>query len=285
MVAATLAVTLSGCGLVSPVEPDDPVEPLATVEIGSDGTSTSELVAALYVAALQASGDPAVVVDVMPGTETLAVADNSPMAMPVFAATLLQDYSNDPPPTEAAETITQLATAVGPELGVLQTGAVDGGLVWAADPDSGLASLTELAELPAGSAAVAPGFAMTSASGVPALQVAYGAELLVQPVEDPAERAAALTEGSVTAAFRRTESIDLDGLTELADPIGVTVPDPLVVVLSAEFAQQRPDAVLVLDAVQQVLTNESLAELAAAAAVDGRDPAILAWLGDRGLAS
>lgn len=285
MVAAALAVTLAGCGLVSPLEPDDPAEPLPVIEIGSDQTATSELLAALYVAALQAKDEPAVTVEVVPGTETLALADNSPMAMPVFAATLLQEYTNEPLPTAAADTIVQLATELAPEVGVLETSNLDGGLVWAATPESGLTSLTELAELPSDSTLVAPGFAMTVSSGVPALQVAYGVTLAVDQVEDPGERAAMLAGGEASAAlFRRTEIIDLDGLVELEDPIEVTTPDPAVVAVSSEFAEQRPDAVLVLEAVHTALNAESYAELVAASAADGLEPSISAWLTSRGLA-
>lgn len=134
---------------------------------------------------------------------------------------------------------------------------MDGGLVWAVDPDSELVSLTDLAALPAGSTIVAPGFAMTSASGVPALEAAYDAKLAAEPLDDPAQRVAALADGHVAAAFRRTESIDLDGLDVLTDPVGILTPDPLVAALSAQFAEQRPDAVLVLDAVQHALTDDS----------------------------
>lgn len=284
-VAAALAVTLAGCGLVSPLEPDDPAEPLPVIEIGSDQTATSELLAALYIAALQAKDEPAVAVEVVPGTETLALADNSPMAMPVFAASLLQEYTNEPLPSAVADTIVQLATELAPEVGVLETSNLDGGLVWAATPESGLASLTELAELPSDSNLVAPGFAMTMSSGVPALQVAYGATLAVDQVEDPGDRAAMLASGEAAAAlFRRTEIVDLDGLVELEDPIEVTTPDPVVVAVSSEFAEQRPDAVLVLEAVHTALNAESYAELVAASAADGLEPAISAWLTARGLA-
>lgn len=279
------AVVLAGCGLVMPVEPDDPAAPLPTIEIGSDGSDASELIAVLYVAALQANGDPAVVIEVTPGTEMLALADNSPMAMPVFAATLLQDYTNDPLPAEAAATIGALADQVAPEVGVLETGKLDGGLVWAVTPESGLTSLTELAGQPAGSTAVAPGFAMTISSGVPALEVAYDATLTVTQLDDAGARAAALTNGEAVAAlFRRTEVIDLDGLILLDDPVGVMAPDPLVAAVSSEFVEQRPDAVLVLDAVQQALDPDSYADLVAAAAADGLEPAIAAWLDAHGLA-
>lgn len=283
--AVASAVTLTGCGLVSPVPPDDTVAPLPTIEIGSDGTATSELVAALYVAALQAAGEPSTVVDVTPGTEMLALADNSPMAMPVFAATLLRDYTNEPLPTDPATTITDLATQVAPEVGVLETSKLDGGLVWAVAPDSGLTSMTDLAELPSSATVVVPPYAMTQPSGVPALQVAYGATVTVDEVADPSERAAAVAAGDAVAAlFRRTEVTDLDGLGQLEDPIGIVAPDPLAVAVSAEFAEQRPDAVLVLDSVQAVLDGDSFAELVAAASADGLDPAIAAWLQVRGLA-
>lgn len=284
MVVGALAMSLAGCGLVSPVPPDDVAEPLPTIEIGSDGSPTSELIAALYVAALEAKEDPAVVVEVTPGTEMLALADNSPMAMPLFAGTQLDGYSNDPLPGDAATTIDDLATAVAPGVSLLQTSDLDGGLVWAVTPEAGLASLTDLAALPPGSTAMAPGFAMTMRSGVPVLQAAYGATLTVDEVDDPSERAAALLDGDAVAAlFRRTDVVELDGLVVLADPVGVMTPDPLAAAVSAEFAEQRPDAVLVLDAVQAALHQDAYAELVAAAAADGLEPAIAAWLEARHL--
>lgn len=279
------AGAVTGCGVVSPVVTEDPVEPLPVIEIGSDQTALSELLGTLYVAALQARDEPAVIVEVVPGTETLALADNSPMAMPVFAGTLLQEYTNEPLPTEAAETITQLATQVAPEISVLKTSRLDGGLVWAATPESGLTSLTDLAELPPVSTLVAPGFAMTISSGVPALRVAYGAALTVDQVDDAGERASALISGDAVAAlFRRTEITDLDGLVALDDPIEVATPDPLALAVVTEFAEQRPDAVLALEAVQEALDEEAFAELVAAAAAEGLEPAIAAWLRVRGLA-
>ena len=276
-------MTLVGCGLVSPVETDDPVEPLPTIEIGSDGSPASELIAALQVAALQAGNEPAVGAGVAPGTEILALADNSPMAMPLFAGTQLEELSDDPLPMDAASTIADLATAVAPDVSLLKNSKLDGGLVWATTPETGLTSLTELADLPAGAAVVAPGFAMRSA--VPTLRAAYGADPEVEEMDDPSERVAALTGGdAVVALFRRTESVELDGLVQLEDPVGVLTPDPLVVAVSAEFADQRPDAVLVLDAVHAALHQEAWAELVAAASADGLEPAIAGWLQTRRLA-
>lgn len=285
MAVAALAVMLSGCGLVAPTITEDPVEPFPTIEIGTDGSPASELIAAVYVAALQANGDQAIVVEVVPGTESLALADNSPMAMPVFAGTLLWEETSQPLPMEPATTISDLATAVAPAVGILQTVKLDGGLVWAVLPDSGLSSLLDLAELPAGSAVAAPEFAMTLPSGVPALPAAYDANLIAEQIDDPSARAEALTAGDVVAAlFRRTDIVELDGLTLLDDPVGILAPDPVAVALSDEFAEQRPDAVLVLDTVQAVLHEESFAELVAAAAADGVGPAIAEWLATRRLA-
>ena len=62
---------------------------------------------------------------------------------------------------------------------MLEASKLDGGLVWAATPESGLTSLTDLAGLPSGAIAVAPGFAMTISSGVPVLEVAYDTTLIV----------------------------------------------------------------------------------------------------------
>lgn len=287
MLVAVLAFAGTGCAQVSPVAPAAESAPAEMLEIGTDGSSTLNLVAALYAAALAADGQPAAVVEVVPGTETLAVADHSPAAMPVFAATLLRQYDKSSI-ADAAEVVSALATAVAPDLAVLETGKVDGGLVWAVTMESasaGVADLTALGGWGPDKVLAAPGFALASPSGVPALSAAYGSAAVVKEVADPIARHDALVEGSADAAgFRRTETVGLADLVELDDPMGVVTPDPLVVLLAADLAEQRPDAVLILDAVQQELTLESLAALAQAAGQDGAEAAIADWLNAAGLA-
>ena len=115
-VVAILAVVLAGCAKVSPVAPTAATTSAPpALEIGTDGTPTMDLVAALYAAALQADGQPASVVTVVPGTETLAVADHSPVAMPVFAGTLLRQF-NAESSAEPSDVVSALATAVAGEL-------------------------------------------------------------------------------------------------------------------------------------------------------------------------
>lgn len=281
----TLAVMSAGCARVSPIAQPETTAPPATIEIGTDGTPTVDLIARLYVAALEADGQSAHLVEVVPGTETLAVADQSPVAMPVFAGTLLQQFSKEPSAADPATVVTELATAVEPALGVLKTTSVDGGLVWAVTMQAasgGVGDLAAVGEWGADKVVAAPGFSLTSSAGVPALQVAYGSKATIEQVDESAARHDALVDGSADAAgFRRTDA-DLSDLIELDDPVGVTAPDPLVVLLAADFAEQRPGAVLVLDAVQQALTTESVAELSNAAAEQGTGPAITEWLKSNG---
>lgn len=285
--AAALAIATAGCATVSPVAPSQPAAAAEPIQIGTDKTPTIDLVAALYVAALEADGQPAELVEVVPGTETLAVADHSPVAMPVFAGTLLQQYNKDPA-ASAADVIAGLATAVAPDLVVLETSEVDGGLVWAVtmqSASSGVGDLVAVGGWGADKVVAAPTFALSNPAGVPALSVAYGSNATIEEVDDPAARQAALADGSADAAgFRRTESVGLADFVALDDPMGVGAPDPLTVLLAADLAEERPGAVLVLDAVQQALTEESLAELTRAAAADGTDAAVTAWLTDAGLA-
>lgn len=285
--AVVASLALAGCGQVSPVAADATAASAPTIEVGTDGTATIGLVAALYAAALTADGQPAKVVDVVPGTETLALGDRSPVVMPVFAATLLQQFSTGPA-ADAETVIGELATAVAPDLGVLQASKVDGGLVWAVTARraaDGVRDLTAVGSWGADRVLAAPAFALASPSGVPALQVAYNSGAIVTEIEDPAARRQALDTGAAAAAaFRRTEGAALDGLVVLADPVGIAAADPLVVLLASDLADTRPDAVLVLDAVQQKLTTDSLAGLARAAAADGVRAATAAWLEAQGLA-
>ena len=287
-VVAILAVVLAGCAKVSPVAPTAATTSAPpALEIGTDGTPTMDLVAALYAAALQADGQPASVVTVVPGTETLAVADHSPVAMPVFAGTLLRQF-NAESSAEPSDVVSALATAVAPDLALLETTRVDGRLVWAVTmtaASSGVADLTAVGGWGADKVVAAPSFALASPSGVPALEVAYGSDATIQEVDDVAARHDALLAGNVDAAgFRKTDAVGLADLVELDDPMGVATPDPLVVLLAADLAEQRPDAVLVLDAVQQALTQESLSALAQAAGQDGAEAAIADWLTTAGLA-
>lgn len=280
-------IAVAGCARVSPVAPQTSEPPPPAIEIGTDGTPTMSLVAALYAAALEADGQPATVVDVVPGTETLALADHSPVAMPVYAASMLRQF-NAESAAEPSGIVAALATAVAPELSVLETSKVDGGLVWAVTMEaasSGVADLTAVGGWSADKVVAAPAFALTSPSGVPALEVAYGTTATIREVEDAAARHDALLDGTADAAgFRRTETLGLSDLVELDDPMGVVTPDPLVVLLAADLADQRPDAVLVLDAVQQSLTPESFSGLTLAARQDGTEAAVADWLEAAGLA-
>ncbi|MDQ7992282.1 MAG: hypothetical protein AAGC63_17085, partial [Propionicimonas sp.] len=189
----------------------------------------------------------------------------------------------------AADVIGDLATAVAPDLAVLETSKVDGGLVWAVtmrSASAGVGDLVAVGRWGADKVLAAPAFALDSSAGVPALSVAYGSKATVEEVDDPSARHDALTDGSADAAgFRRTEAADLADLVELDDPMGVATPDPLVVLLAADLADQRPEAVLVLDGVQQALTAESLAALTRAAAADGTAAAVADWLTSEGFGS
>lgn len=291
MAALAAGILLAGCGQVAPpgVDVAATSAPAAPIGIGSDGTPTGDLLAALYVAALEAKQIPAETEELSAAWVVPALTDGSPAVMPAFAATLLESVAGQVSPDDDPETIiSDLATAIEPELGVLQASRVDGALVWTVTTevaDEGVGDLSSLGEWGPERVVAAPSFALDSGAGVPALQVAYGSQAGVLELDDPDERLAALQDGRAdAAAFRRTEATQLAGLVELSDPIGMGAPDPLVAVLNSDLAQDRPDVVLVIDAVQQALTTESLAALQSAAAARDPEQAIGDWLSAEGLA-
>ena len=269
---------LGGCAQVSPVPRPSPVAPLP---IGTDGTGPGDALSAILLAALAARQQPASVVPQPLDTAVVAVGEGSPLVMGVYGWTTLQRRlaAEEPPPSE--ELITTLATVVAPEVNVLRASGVDGALLWAA-PKRTVTSLSAVRTALREGVLATPSWGLTNAAGVPALEAAYGVSLPTRTIEDAAARRAALDDGTAQLAlFRRTDSLELDGLQLLEDPIGIETPDPLVVIVSATLAEEHPTALLALGAAMAALTQEAFAELRGRLATDPQ--AAAAWVTTAGL--
>lgn len=274
---------LAGCARVSPVPPTP--SPVASLTIGTDGTAPGDTLSAILVAALAAKQQPATVAPQPVDTAVAAVAEGSPSIMSLFGWTALQTRLAEEEPPALEDLITTLATAVAPEVSVLRATQLDGAVRWATTAKLGASGLTSLSQVRTklkGGVLATPSWGLSNTAGVPALLAAYGVSLPTREIEDAAARRAALEDGSVQLAlFRRTDSIELDGLQLLADPIGIETPDPLVVIVSATLAEQHPRALLALGAVMAALTQEAFDDVRGKLASDPE--AAPAWVRAAGL--
>ncbi|MGB7961647.1 MAG: hypothetical protein WCF12_01620 [Propionicimonas sp.] len=276
-------VALAGCARVSPVTP--PPSSVASLAIGTDGTAPGDALSAILLAALAAKQQPATVARQPVDTAVAAVAEGSPAIMGLFGWTALQTRLAEEEPPALEDLITTLATAVAPDVSVLRATQLDGAVLWATTPEvaaSGVKSLSQVRSKLKGGALATPSWGLTNTAGVPALLAAYGVSLPTRQIEDAAARRAALDDGSVQLAlFRRTDSIELDGLQVLADPIGIEAPDPLVVIVGATLAEQHPRALLALGDAMAALSQEAFSDLRRKLAADPQ--AAAAWVSSAGL--
>lgn len=277
---------LAGCARVSPVPPT-PSAPstVASLTIGTDGSAPVDALSAILVAALAAKQQPATVARQAVDTAVAAVAEGSPSIMGVFGWTALQTRLAEEEPPALEDLITTLATAVAPEVSVLRATQLDGAVRWATTAKLGASGVTSLIQVRTklkGGLLATPAWGLTNTAGVPALEAAYGVSLPTREIETAAARRAALDDGSAQLAlFRRTDSIELDGLQLLADPIGIETPDPLVVIVSATLAEQHPRALLALGAAMAALTQEAFDDVRVKLASDPE--AAGAWVRAAGL--
>lgn len=264
----------AGCGQVPPRPSGSSAPPAASpLNVGSDGTPAGEVMAALFVAALAAQGVPARRVDSPVAVAQLvpAVESGQVQVLPAYSASLLNALSSSAEPPAPDEVATQLASLLAPRVVVLRPVGVDGRLVYAAATDSGLASLADLGARAEEAVLVGPGWLPAAPDGPPGLEAVYAANFgHVVEVAIVSERIARVRGGTaLVGAFRATELTPDSGLTILADPLLLAVPDPQVVLVTADVAGSEA-AVLAIDGVQEALTTDGLASLAASVAAGSR---------------
>jgi glycine betaine/choline ABC-type transport system substrate-binding protein len=171
---------------------------------------------------------------------------------------------------------------------VVSAAGVDGSLVWAVTESTaakGITTLDQIAAWSKGKVAAVPELAVSRADGVPGLKSAYGATFTIAKIDDPRQRAAALTTGrAAIAAFRRSD-FSGTGLSELADTNRIELPDPAVILVSSRLVEAEPDIVLAMQALGAKLSTAALVSFQAKVAGGASADSVLdAWLKSEGLA-
>lgn len=278
------ALLLTGCATVQPTAnsagssstPSGSVNPLV---IGVEQTASGALVGGLLTGALAGAGGSKAA-----GTDWLAaLGDQTLSAGPVYAGTVWAALSDSDEPSD--DVLGDLASLVGPTVGVLTPGSTDGGLVWMVSATAGPKSLEGLAKWSQGKKAAVPSLALERADGISAINTIYGTRFGSTTQDDPVARAQLVASGQAgIGAFRRTDYLGGAAVVELADPDKVCASDPLALLVNAAFADRSPEQALALNAVIQALTNGDLNALSQKVA-QGSPVADVAseWLVSKGL--
>lgn len=289
---AASAVVAAGCARVPPpgVAASSPstVQAAAPQPFGSDGTRAGDMVTQLLASAVAAKGGSAAAVRA--GTDWQAsLAHGDLVALPGFAATLWAGLATQQEAPADDALLSDLATLLAPDVGVLAVPGVDGGLVWLVTAETagkGITSLARLSGWSTGKQAAIPALAKSRSDGVPGLRTVYGAGFDYVVVEDPVERASRLAAGQVAAAaFRSTDYTGATGLVALVDTEKIRLADPAVVLLNSGFTEAAPELALDLAAVAEVLTTDALVELQARVVAGGQAAEVAhSWLVEQKLA-
>ncbi|MGC3994583.1 MAG: hypothetical protein QM779_10820 [Propionicimonas sp.] len=284
------AVLAAGCARVPPAEAggSPSAEPtLAPMVVGQDGTSAEAVFAQLLVAAVAATGQPAVTGPVEDGWQA-ALGHGDLAALPAFGGTLWASLSQDDEPPAAKDLPGEVAGLLEPDVSVLEAGGVDGALVWLVTQETaeaGITSLSRIGSWSKGKIAAIPPMATSRADGVPGLRTVYGAQFSVMKVENPVERASRLANGDAAiAAFRRTDYTGASGMVELVDTQKLAVVDPGLVLVNTALTDSAPDQVLAMNQVAQVVTTDMLIDLQAQVAAGGTVADVASrWVKDQGI--
>ncbi|MCL1838513.1 MAG: hypothetical protein FWG47_04250 [Propionibacteriaceae bacterium] len=190
---------------------------------------------------------------------------DSPNAVAIgFAVTMLRDLGGGLEPPAPDDVLSLLASEIQDSAQLLATTPLDGRIVWAVAADS---PLTSLADLKAWSAAAPkpiaiPTFVGSRSDGIPSLEVVYEANVEIKYQDDALKRSEALLSGAVeVAAFRACDFTELAGFKLLEDPAGITVSDPMVVLLSPGLADAHPEAVLAFSDVLKKINEANFTDL------------------------
>jgi hypothetical protein len=201
-----------------------------------------------------------------------------------FATTLLQDLRSGQEQPTPDEILKELATAIQDSAALLGTSPLDGRIVWVVNPDSKLKSLADLQQWSAEKTkpVAVPTFVGPRPDGIPSLTVVYAANVEAKYIDDPLARRESLTRKDVeVAAFRACDFSELEGLRVLEDPTGITLDDPMVIMLNHDLPDSQPQAVLAFTDAWKAITPENFASLEAQFAT-GAAPAEAAkqWLSE-----
>ncbi|MDR1710374.1 MAG: hypothetical protein LBR58_00695 [Propionibacteriaceae bacterium] len=279
---------LAGCAQTMPETTPTPTvtpTPKTVLKIWSGSTPVERAVREVLAAAVVAADYEAETKDVVTdGVEALMYElQADPLAMTLgFAGTMLDALPavDEPPPPD--ELLATLAAAVEESATLLKTTPLDGKLVWAVLPETGLTSLAELKQwtAPAPKTIGISAAAGAKSDGYPALTVTYGAALETVLIASPTNRAERLRSGELDiAGFRACESAELAGFTILEDTLGLGESDPMVTMVNPALPEAEPAAILAVTDALKKITPENFAALEKAVA-GGADAKVqaAAWL-------
>ncbi len=274
LLGAFAFVALAGCSRQEPPLVEKSVRPSPTattptpqaMAVAAGTTPAESLLGALLEQALTARGFAGQPIPLPSGgayglSEAIKAGA---MAFSVgFAWTLLSPVLTNSEPPDPGDYVPTLASKLQPDgVALLQDSPADGSLVWAVAPKASTASLNDLARWKKGKKVSVPSFAVSRPDGVPGLAVAYGATLTVVKDDDPAARRRALLAGDVAlAAFRACDAAEIAGLKRLDDPLGITLPDPMIVLFDDRVTDAEPSAVLAVTDTLTALGDAQLASL------------------------
>ncbi|MCH9719528.1 MAG: hypothetical protein K0U60_06620 [Actinomycetia bacterium] len=290
MLCASLALTAAGCSVSDP-EPTPSPEPTVSDEVvvASYGPGVPEVIAALYVASLNASGIPAkglppqdltaAVAAIQSGEADLLAAPASQLTAAVLATDVTVTPSPSPSPTVAEsrsldDEVTKLQTALTSDgISVLApAAAVDGVMFVMRRGRAGADDITNLSDLARSSETdpvvlAAPTGCADEYTCLGVLTDGYEVaidEVLVTPWEQVPN---ALLDRTAAVGQLDTVADDIVGLRVLADDSSLLPPENLVPLLTeTKAAAQGP-----VDRVQAEITTADLREFAGDLAT-GQDP-------------
>lgn len=255
--------------------------------IGTEDAPPVALMAQLLVRSLAAKGRAAGT-DLFGDAWQAALGTGESAAKPAYAGTLWASLGSGGDAPASADLAGVVAELLSPEVSVVSAAGVDGSLVWAVTEETaakGITTLDQIAAWSKGKVAAVPELAVSRADGLPGLKSAYGATFSIAKIDDPRQRAAALTTGGAAiAAFRRSD-FSGTGLSELADTNGIELPDPAVILVSSRLVEAEPDVVLAMQALAAKLSTAALVDFQAKVAGGASADSVLdAWLTSEGLA-
>ena len=269
----TMVLVLAGCARQAPetTSASSP-SPTAPVLVGSTSDPTVQVLAELYVQALESKNRAARVVTVGddPNTQVSRLMADELDVVPAFAWSAAQGLQVDT--QDPQNLVSDLAAALDEEVAVLQPSKVDRGWRYV----STKADLS-LIELPKGATIVAPERWRAAPDGPSGLAAIYQAKPKIDIVAEADRRLARVKAGAI-GVFDGTEPEGADDpLTALGDPKTMIVADPQLALLRI----QRADDDTVLDVVQQLhaaLDNAAVIGIRSRAATTGIPAAVAEWL-------
>lgn len=284
LAAGAIGAGLAGCAKVRP-EPTDSAPTPTGLRVATDSSGAGDALASLLVTALVRAGSPAETTPADPATTVLDLKDRNLDIGPAPAASLLASLAEGTEPPADDEVLSELAGQVGPELSLLGTSHLNAGLVVAVSTGiaaTGVSGIDQL--LTRDDVRIAtPSYGLDSPWGVPALQGGYQApELATTTIDSVLERReAVMTQQATAGFFRAIDSVELDGLVVLDDPVGVLGTDPVALLFSSDLADSDPAAILTVNKVFDQLTDAEFKKLRIAAR--GRTAPWEAWLAEHDL--